>query len=249
MENKKRKINWRSIFAQAIVLSITIYTPFFLQNRSEASRADEMNRIYKDYLVSDLKTDQDQLNLTFAANQMYIDSTLVILSDKTVPDSANLKRRARITLGLGFVHGFFRTTDVEMYINHFMTLGKLEDVPLLRRLNELKVTFDLMDMVDKKRLDIVERLHMPLFLKHYSYIGSGAEPTNLDYFKTDEYLNTVFTFSTLAQQSQSYYQKAKSSIETVIRCVEGEEELKEDEAAPDENDEAMIGFEYSIDFV
>ncbi len=227
------KLNLRRLFAQAVVLSLTIYAPFFLQNWHEKSEESHLNEMYKSVLADDLSTDLKVIGIVNKSIEIYLDSTMAVLRNPA-DDSSSLHRRIQTTLTLGFCADFQAATNADDYIHQFRDHGDAGDLDLIRHLGNLKSGYEILNMIETRRMDFVQELHTPLFIHQYNVTGSGLEPVNPAYFNSSEYLNTIIVFQQLATQVQIMSKATQKLIESTLLACE-EDILKIAPEAPEAN--------------
>ncbi|UKN03494.1 hypothetical protein K6119_08200 [Paracrocinitomix mangrovi] len=217
--SEKSKVNWKSIIAQGLVLSISIYVPFFLQNWYANKQSNELNEQYKGYLVEDLQSDLAVIDSMLVSNQTYLDSAMSIFV-VPVNDNDGLLKRAEKALMLGMTDEFYPVTDIETYIDQFREHGGKRDLKLVRELGTLKISFQKIFMIDKRREEYRKEYYTPMYLSKYSIKGGFPEVTDPEYFGSDHFINTVSLLYRLSIQTNSIYERAQEQCQTVLNTLE-----------------------------
>lgn len=242
MGEGKNRVNWRSLIAQGFILSITIYLPFFLENWNTERNEQEINENYKEFLKEDLYSDIANLDIMIIRNEIYLDSAFSVMRSGT--DSVSLKKRAYGMLALGVPTEFTATTDVSIFIEQFRHFGSDTDLKLIRHLNRLEQAFELVDMVDTRRMDYIQTYYTPIFLENYSIKDPIIKPTDLEFFDSDTFLNTISMFYNLGLQVHGLYLNTKDVLVSVLQSM-GEETDKLREEVEKDRQEMMKHFQPS----
>lgn len=214
----KSKINWRSTIAQGIILSISIYVPFFLQNWYSDNQSNEINEQYKKFLVEDLETDLAVIDSMIYSNQTYLDSAMSIFISLS-SDTNGIYKRAEKALMLGITDEFYPITDLETYIDQFREHGAKNDLLLVRELGTLKISFQKINMIDKRREEYRREYYTPMYLSKYSIKNGYPTVIDMKYFDSDHFINTVSLLYRLSIQTNSIYSRAQQQCQTVLKAL------------------------------
>ena len=216
MAENKPGINWKSIIAQALLFSATIYLPFFLENWNTDKKEEALNLQYKEFLKEDLKRDRFDLVSRLEYNKAYIDSLQSIFG-ATIADSTELRRRAFVTLLFGRVSPFRPTVDVGIFVEQFRQFGQPNDLSLVRGLNRLEQGFEAIMIAEENRYAYIKEYYTPIYLDHYMLRNGGMNPVDLPYFDSNNYLNIMGMFANLAFQVQVVY---FTTYHELLKCLE-----------------------------
>jgi len=217
-QTKKVNINWRATIAQGIVLSISIYIPFFLQNWYSENQSHELNDQYKDFLIKDVQMDAATIDTMIMANQMYLDTAMSIFVTPCT-DSAGLMSRGETALMLGMTDEFYPVSDLDTYLDQFRDHGDASDLKLVRELGYLKISFQKIAMIDKRREDYRKEYYTPIYLNKYSIKNGYPEIIDYEYFESDHFLNSISLLFRLSILTDGIYTSAKEQCKIVLETL------------------------------
>lgn len=217
---KRASINWKSIIAQSLILSISIYIPFYLDNWHSDNVEAELNEKYKNFLWEDLNSDLENIDILINSNQIFIDSTQTIFTAEA-NDSLALADRSNKALMQGLLHEFNSLTDITFFIEQFRNYGNEGDLQLIRSLNSLRIGYRLISMIDNQREDYRLNYHTPFYINNYSIKEGFPKAIDLAYFNSDHFINTISILFNLSLQTDRLYKNTRLLIIEVMNNLDG----------------------------